>query len=784
MLTDLHHLLRQLRRSPASAAAAVLTLTLTIGAATTISAVVDAVLLTPPPFGDPDALVTLGETPVNAPGVPRLISYPTFEAWSDRAQSLAALAAYDPTNVTVTGFGPAERVSATDVDPDFLRVLGVTPQLGRAFGPDDVGQALVIVSHSFWNGKLGGDRGAIGRTILLGGRAHAVVGVLPDGFRFPLNPSELWRPLPLTAAQAARTSFRMRAIARLSTGTTPASLERALDDVSRRAVPAARARVLPFATAIARGSAATLALLAGAAALAMLIAFANLAGLLMVRSIDRAQELSVRAALGAPRAAIARQVLLEAQALVVLGVGGGLLLASWLTPAAARLVVEQFGTIANREIAIDWRIAGAVLAASVVCAAVCGLLPAVLAARRAGSDALRRGATRPPRELALRRLLIGAEVALAFVLLASMGLIGRSLATLLDVNPGFRPAGVMAMQVSLPAARYTGNPEQAAFYASLQARLTGRLGAATSAVVDEIPLTGDRGRSLVGLDRTHAATEAVVRTAGDHYFQVMGIAVIAGRAFDARDNASATPRALVGRRLAARLFGGPAAVGRQIWLEGPRRMVDVVGVVDDVTHRALDEDPIDTVYLSAWQEPSRSSHIVVRAGRPSEEIVAIVREEAARLDAELPVYAPRSMDEVVAASAGMAGRRILMGAFTAFALLALVLSAVGLFGVVAHDVTSRRPELAVRVALGATPARLVTATLVQGVVLVGAGVAAGIVLSVWSGRLLAALAPVPADFDPASTAAAAGVLLTAGVCAVLPAGRRAARTDPLSALRS
>jgi putative ABC transport system permease protein len=784
MRTHLSHLLRQLHRSPASAAAAVLTLALTLGAGTTTFAIVNAVLLTPPPFPHPDALVMLGETPVPTPGPPRMISYPTFEAWRGRAQSLATLAAFDPTNLTLTGLGSAERVSVTDIDSEFMNLLGVAPHLGRAFTPTDAGQAVVLVSHAFWQGRLGGDLAAVGRTIVLNGRAHAVVGVLPERFRFPLNPSDLWRPLPLTAAQAARTGFRMRALARLSAGGTPASLERALDEISGRAVPPSRALAVPLATAIARGSTRTLGLLAASAALAVLLAFANLAGLLTVRSLDRAQELSVRAALGAPRSAIAAYVMLEAQALVVLGATGGTLLAAWLTPAAGRLVVQQFGSIANRDIVVDWRIVSATLALAIVCAAVCGLVPAVLTARRAGAEIFRRGVTHRPRELMLRRFLIGVEVALAFVLLASMVLIGRSLAALIDSDPGFRPDAVITMRVSLPAARYRGNAEEAAFYASLQGRLTERLGAATSSIVDELPLTGDGGRSLAGVDRTRTDAEPVVRTIGDTYFQVMGIGVVAGRSLDSRDNASAPPRAVVSRRLAERLFGASPAVGRQMWLAGPARMVDIVGVVDDVKHRALDEDPIDSAYLSTWQEPSRSSHIVVRADRPAEDVIAIVRDEVARLDPELPVYAPRSMDDVIAASPGMASRRILMGSFTSFAILALVLSAVGLFGVVAHDVASRRPELALRVALGATPARLVTATLRQGATIVASGVACGMLLFVWSGQLLASLAPVAARFDLASTVVSAGVLLAVGIGAALPAARRAARTDPLAALRS
>ena len=785
MIGDLVHLLRSLRRSPASALAAVVTLALTLGAATTIFAIVDAVLLTPPPFVNPDALVTLGESPVAAqPAVPRMVSYPTFEAWRARARSLATLAGFDPTNATLTGLGAAERVSVTEVEPGFLGVLGVTPVLGRTFVPGDVGQPVVIVSHGFWRGALAADRDVIGRTIMLGGRAHTIVGVLPDGFVFALNPCDVWRPLPLTAAQAARTSYRMRAIARLAAGVSPASLATALDEVSRQSVPASRSVVTPFATAIARGATRTLVLLAASAALAMLIAFTNLAGLLIVRSIDRTHELAVRTALGARRFAIARHLILEAESLVAIGIVAGIVLADWMTPTAGRLALEQFGAIANRDIAVSWRVVGGVAAMAVACALACGLLPTFLASSRLAVDVLSRGVTRSRRQLAFRRALIAGEVAVAFVLLVSMALLARSLVRALDVDPGFRANGVLTMSVSLPAARYVDDAREAAFYTSLQTALDARLGVGTSAIIDEIPLTGDSGRSLVGVRKTDVDGEAIVRAAGTSYFDVMGIPIVGGRALDGRDDASAAPRALVSARLATRLFGGQAAVGREIYLSGPNQSFEIVGVAGDVNHRAIDEAPLETVYLSGWQWPSRSSHIVVRSQRPAADVAAIVREEVGRLDRDMPVYAIRPMTEVVAASPGMPARRVLTATFTAFALLALVLSAVGLFGAVAHDVASRRPELALRLALGANPRRLLTATLRQAATIVTAGVAVGLLLSVWAGELLMNLAPTTERFNVVSAGTAAAVLLIVGVCAALPVARRAARTDPLIALRS
>src|SRR5205809_3477678 len=298
MRLDLLHLARSIRRSPASAAAAALTLALTLAAGASIFAVVDAVLLTPPPFANPEALLVVGETPIDQDAAaPRAVGYAIFEAWRARAGSLAAMEAFDGTNLTITELGAAERVSANDVTPGFLPLLGVTPIRGRTFEPDAVGRPVAIVTSAFWRGKLAGDPNVIGRRIVLGARTHTIVGVLPDSFTFAINACDIWRPSPLAPARAARTGYRVIAVARLAGGSTPLQLTAALDEVSRRSSPPSRTVATRIATAIAGDSTKTLGLLAAAAALALLIAITNLAGLLIVRSIDRRRELAVRSAL-------------------------------------------------------------------------------------------------------------------------------------------------------------------------------------------------------------------------------------------------------------------------------------------------------------------------------------------------------------------------------------------------------------------------------------------------------------------------------------------------------
>jgi putative ABC transport system permease protein len=784
VIVDVLHLLRNLRRSRASAAAAVLTLSLTLGAAASIFGVVDAVLLTPPPFANPSALVTVGEVPLDDPmSVPRAVSLASFDAWRERAASLAAIEAFDPTNVTLTGMGAAERVSATDVTPGFLTLLGVAPALGRLFDRDDVGRPIVVISQAFWRGKLGGDPGVIGRQIVLGGQTHTVVGVLPARFFFALNPCDVWRPLSYPGDLAAAMGRRVRVVARLAASVSATSLSDALDDVSLASSPKAHAVATGVGMAIAGDATRMLGLLAGAATVAILVAFINLAGLLTVRSIERRRELAVRRALGARRIEVARQLLLETQALVALGIAGGVCLAWWMTPAAGRLVVERFGNIANRDVVMSWQVIAVVSAAAFVCACVAAALTTFVATRQSAAETLRQGASPPPRELMLRRILVMGEVALAFVLLVSMTLLGRSLLTMLDVNPGFDAQGVLTLRVSLPAASYDTGDRVASFYSALHQSLEGRLGPRTIAIVDEIPLTGDRGRTLVSARPTDIGREAVVRVAGTAYFDVMRIPIVAGRSFEPADDSAAPPRAVVSESVARTTFGSESPIGRRIRLASLAQEAEVIGIVGEVKHRALDDPISPTVYLSAWQAPSRSSHVVVRSTRPEADVIGIVREEVRRLDSSLPVYGRRSMQDVVDTSPGVPAGRVLTATFMGFAALAVVLCGIGLFGVVAHDVVRRRADLALRLALGADPMRILRGILGQGAVMVGSGLVAGAVLSFSAAPLLGTASIASSHLDIWSLGAATAVLIVAGLVAVLPAAWRAARTDPRMALR-
>ena len=767
------------RHSRVTAAAAVLILSLTLGAGAAILALVDAVLLTPPPFADPRSLVVLSEAPVDDAGEARRAVYSTFEVWRDRAGAMASLEAVDGANLTLTGLGPAERVSANDVTPGFLRQLGVAPSLGRTFEPADAGQAIVIVSDRIWREKLNGDPNVIGRSVVLGGVSHTIIGVLPKPSRFDPTAADFWRPIPFAITPSFRSSYRVSVYARLSPQASAASLGAALDQVSRRSSPPSRVVVTPIhrvATDAARG---TLGVLSAAAGIAVLMAFVNIGGLLVIRSIDRQRELAIRSALGARPSVIARQMLVETQTLVAIGIAGGSLLALWITAPLARLTLAQLAGTSPMEVEVSWRVMAAVAIAASLGGALCTLPPALGAARRGVVDTLRRGATASPRELILRRILVVVQVTLAFVLIASVTLAGGNLRRLLKTSPGFDADGVVLMKLSLPAAAY---PEEriAAFYTTLQDTLVDRLGRGSIAAANEVPLDGSVSRQVWRVTADDPGREAIVREVTPDYFEVMRIRLIAGRALDARDNTSPPQRAVISESM-AKMLGSGNAVGRQI-ASASLGAAEIAGVVADVKHQSLDESVEPTVYVPAARSPSRSMVLVARTARPAADVIAVVREEVSRLDASLPVYGVSALTDIVARSRGMRERRVVTAAFIGFAVLAIVLASVGLLAVTAHDALSRRREFALRMAIGAPPVRILAGVIQQAAVMVMAGAAAGAILSIWMNGVLVAAGVAAVRVSTLSIGLPAAIVSGAALIAVIPAIKSALAVDPASIL--
>jgi predicted permease len=770
MSANLRRAIRRVFGAPASSLAATLTLALTLGAGGTIFVLVEQTLLTPPPFADPDALVLVGKTPREAPSASlRAVDGATWQRWRT-VREPATLAAFDPQNVTVSGLGSPQRLSGTAVTAGFFELLGVTPRVGRTFRNDD--DAVVIASYAFWNDVLLADPDPLGRIVIVSGRPHTVIGVFPATFAFGLNPTDVWRPLRDDG------NARVRVIGRLAPGVDPGALRERLDVVDH-GDPALVTTVVPVRDALEGTARSTLPLLAAGAVLAAMLAAINIAVLMLLRLADRRAELAVCVALGASRVRLLQPLALEVWLLAAAGAIGGLLIVLWATPLSGRLVAGALNVPTLDLVMSRTTIVTLLAVAFGVWAVSVGIAATSTVAGSHRVQLVYRGQTPPAGPMAVRRALVIAQLAVAFVLLAAVLVVGRSLYRLTAIDPGFAVRDIVTARVSLPPAPYATATDVTRFYATLDARLAERFGRPRAALIDELPLTGDNGRVRIGRIGT-MQHEAVVRTAGPAYFDVLGIRILHGRAFTDADHRDGTARVVISGSLAAALDDGAPLVGASVRIGAT--VAQVIGIVADVKHRALEESPLPTVYLNALERPSRSAHVVVH-GEPGRDSLAEVRAEVARLDPDLPVYAPRLISEYVDASPGVPTRRIVSGVFTAFAVLALLLASIGIFGVSAHDVSCRRLELALRVALGASPVTLQFAVLRQTMLLVVPGLAGGALLWRVLSRGLDAVVFGVTTTDIVALSLAVTVLTVLALAAAALPARRAARTNPIAALR-
>ena len=781
MRLTLRHLVRTLRASPLSAGAAVLMLAATFGVGTTLFALLDSVVLTKPPFYRPESLVLAGAAPIRGTSAsPRPVSWRTFERWREQRHVLEQAEAFDPTNMTLTGRGSAERVSVTAVTPGFFSLLGVTPQRGQLWTTTQQFENVVLVSERFWDTHLHRDPNAVGTALILGGQSYTVLGVLPRRFTFGLDRADLWCPLRPPHAGSAGEGPTVRVVAR----TVPGLAADQVSEVLQREAPPSTPSIAAVAalTQLVAGPLRTLlpALLV-AASIASALALFNLTTLLAVRAAARTREFAVRRALGASRRHVAGQLLLEAHALVACGAAGGMLLAMWLTPLAGHLASEQFRTAAAEGLTLGWRSIATLGAAALVCAWLCGLPVAARALRTpAGVPAFR--STAGAGETLFRRILVAGELSLAFALFASLASAAGSLQRAAASDVGFAPAGVTTAGVSLPGARYPDDDAVSAFYRRLDEALTARFGRSGVALIDELPLTGDSGRRLVGAAEAEMTTEAVQRAAGPGYFPAMRIPLLEGRGFAASDDGHTGQRIMISRALAVEMFGDAPAAGRRLWLRG-LGPAEVIGVVGDVRHRTVDESPVPTVYVSAWHFPSPTSRVVVRSREPHSTVISAMRDIVRRLDADLPVYAVQTMTDVVRASPGMAERRVAAWCLVAFAALAVTVAVLGVFGVLTHEAARRRLEFAIRVALGADRYQVSAAMLSHTATFVVAALVAGSVLAMVGIRLLGGVVPGIDAGDPRSLAGAAAAILALAALAAVPPLWRLWRIEPAAILR-
>jgi putative ABC transport system permease protein len=800
LLEDLRQAGRSLLARPAFCAVAVLTLALGIAAATVVASAVHGVLLRPLPFPSADRLLQVFETPRDrATGEVEPRGYFAWQNYADvrdEVGSFAAVAAWQYYDKTLTGTDSAQRLAGRMVTPEFFTVFGVAPQLGRAFTAAEAregSQQVAILSDGVWRGAFGADPAILGRSVRLDGASYTVVGVMPPGFDFPYG-AQLWMPLvPFLGehGEGARRFHRYRVVGRLAPGTTREEAGAELATLAQRLaaeLPDTNGddglRAEPLADVVVGEARPALAALAGAVVCLLLIVCANLASLLLGRAAGRGREIAVRAALGARRGRIVRQLLAESLLLAAAGGLLGVLLASWGVDGFKALVGDALPRL--DQVRLDGPAVAFGLAAAALTGLLFGLAPA-LQLSRPGAPGLLAGAGRSAtgdRDAGrLRRLLVVAEITLAVVLAVGATLLIRSFERLAGADTGVDTADLLTLDVALPEAGYADPARATAFYDDLLERLQAlpRVRSAAAALI--APLAGNawgnylyiEGRPLPEAERPTVGYAVV--TPG--YFRTAGIRLAEGRELAAGDRGDRLG-VVVNRTLAERYWPGESAVGRRIRFREDGPWATIVGVAADVPPRIGETAPA-TAYVPPAMEPLLAMTLLVRTDGSPTAVVPEIRALLRDLDPDVPVTAVATLDELVADS--IAQPRTTTAILSLFALAALALAALGVYGVLAYLVSRRIRELGIRSAVGARPRDLLWLVLREGTGLALAGVALGIAGALAAGRLLSGLLYGVTPTDPLAFGTVAVLALaTALLAAWLPA-RRAAQADPVAALR-
>jgi putative ABC transport system permease protein len=804
---DLRYAARLLRRSPGFAAVSGVTLALGIGATTAMATIAYAVLMRPLPYRQPDRLVQIWEhNPVKG-WTDNIVAPANLLDWRERNRSFTGIAAYYGTNgreaflsrSVLTGAGEPEMIRGLGVTTNLFEVLGVAPALGRAFTSGDPDDAkIVVLSDGLWRRRFGARRDVVGRSITLDGAPHTVVGVMPPGFFFPDRQAELWSTLGLSPARLR--SFRrphfLRTVARLKEG---AALDAARADLTaiasalEREYPDTNTRMYvdagPYQAWMVSGVQRTLLLFLAAVGGVLLIACANVANLLIARASGRTRELAVRAALGAGRGRLVRQLLVESLLLSVIGAAAGIT----LTVAALRVFVALGPADLPRidQIAPDASMLALASAVALMTTLLCGLAPAIHATRRSVEPSLRdsgRGTGGSARGSRTRASLVVVEVALAVALVVGAGLLLRSFAALQSVDPRVDRDRLLTFRVSLPGARYPKGADANAFFARLTERLRATPGVAAVSATSQLPLTGSRwtgDMTIEGRPPTDYGIEIRHKEIAPGYFEAVGLAVLDGRAFEPGDTAETGRVVIVNQALARRYFPRSRAVGQRITFAKPGREAPwrtIVGVVEDEPQDGLGEPVRPEAFESVLQNPQDALSMVVRTSVPAESLAGSVHEIVRNLDPLLVAFEVRTMDSLISQSLDSARFSTLL--VTVCGSVALLLAMVGVYGIVSCAVAHKKPEFGLRMALGANRRDVLALVVRRELGPVVAGLVLGLVLAVGVSRMLTTYLFGIGPFDLPVFAGVTGLLAaTAAGAALLPA-IRATRVDPLSVLRS
>jgi putative ABC transport system permease protein len=792
---DVRYGLRSLRKKPGFTVTAVIALALGIGANTAIFSVINAVLLRSLAYRDPASIVMVWERSLRGGRSQNSVSPANFLDWKKQSNSFEQIAASWDTRVNLTSGGEPEEIQVQKVSADFFPILGVSPELGRTFvraeetsGPEPV----VILGHDLWQTRFAGNRAIVGQTVAMSGRNWTVIGVMPPGFHFLNTQIKAWLPLQLDPATDWRKSGRfLRSVARLKPGVSLQQAQAELDTIGKQleiAYPDFNkgwgVNLVPMHEQIVGDIRPVLLVLTAAVAFVLLIACANVANLLLSRAASRQKELALRAALGADRMRLIRQMMTESVLLALMGGVIGVLLAYWGIQLLVAFAPDNIPRL--HEITIDPRVLSFTFGVSLLTGLVFGLVPALQSSRPDLNDALKEGARgSSSRSRVVRNLFVVAEMALALVLLVGAGLMLRSFSQLHQVKTGFDPENVLTMRVQLPAAKY-GQPQQRAdFFKRAEERISTLPGVKSVGAISYLPLTG-----LATSTSFNLATKPLppsespgteVRPITPGYFNAMGIPLLKGRAFDERDGANSRV-VIINETLARKFFPGQDPIGQQLIVSWEPEVADeIIGIVGDIKETALEQEPNPAVYWPHPREPYPFMNYVIRSAIDPTTLSAAAAREIHALDPDQPVADVRTLDQVVAKSIARPRFNALLLAI--FAGVALVLSSVGIYGVMNYSATQRTQEIGIRMALGAKPGDILRLVVGHGMKLTAVGIAIGVIASLALTRVMTNLLfGVTATDLPTFLGVSALLTAVALLANYIPA-RRATRVSPVVALR-
>jgi putative ABC transport system permease protein len=805
---DVRFALRLLARTPLLTAAIVATLALGIGAASAVFSLVHAVVLRPLDYDHPDRLVQLFETGKREGGESDWASLPNFRDWRSKTDVFEDMAAYRYSLVTLTGAEGAETFLGLECTDRLFSVLGVEPLLGRTFipGEDRPGREQVaVLSHGLWQRRFDADPGVIGRVVTLDGRPYSIVGVMPASFDFPnsvpgyrIAPRELWIPMRPSDDVEDRGSHNYWAVARLAPGVTlnqARAVMRTLADNLARQYPESNkdltVTVLPLKVYVAGPARQALLLLLTAIGAVLLLMCANIANLLLSRADARRREMAMRQALGASRARLVAQTLTESLVLALGGAAAGLAVAYYATSLLVRLAPQSLPRI--QDTAVDAQVLGFMVLVTGCVGVLFGLAPAFWGSGVNVQQALKEGGARVSGSAIgarIRQGLVVTQLALAVMLLVAAGLLLRSFVRVTTLDLGFNVSRLMTALVNLPPARYGDPAQQVVFFENALRRIQTVPGVVSAAVSDSIPLTGinNQGSFIIegrpalppGASGPHANRPHV----SANYFETMGLRLIDGRLFDARDRGDSQPVAIISDLAARMYWPGVSPLGKRLateWVDGRPTWRQIVGVVQATHHFGLEAPQKAEVYVPHQQSPSPFMQLVVRTQGDPAAVIDPIRHEIAAMDPEQPAFAFQTMESLLA-EAG-AQRRFQTALVSAFAVLALLLAAIGVYGVMGHMVMQRSREIGVRLALGALSGDVVGMVLRSGLRLTVAGIAAGLAGALAVSGVLRTFLFGVSSLDPLTYVGVATVLVLVALLATYLPSRAASRLDPLIVLR-